>query len=259
MMNLVLIGLVVVLGCKYVKANKRYVELLKTHKEVTNKYGEALKKNIQVQQQLLNAMSENRKLKRENNTITDKYIDAVTLLDEHSVIFRNLQEDNMCLAKAQKAFDDVSDMLILDKEVNRKAVRALLEGTLVYDGISQNYYDNEAGEITISMFDDYENEQGKFMYDYLNDKYGISLDGSDIRTSIIFTVLHEVGHCVDYSNKEVSGEIDEYRELNWTQKLALEGMEDEIESWRAYREIPTEAFADKFAVEFMIKHFPELV
>ena len=35
-------------------------------------------------------------------------------------------------------------------------------------------------------------------------------------------------------------------------------MTDEIKSWKAYREIPAEMLADKFAVEQMIKYYPEL-
>jgi Zn-dependent peptidase ImmA (M78 family) len=259
-MNIVCVGLIGLLGiavyvlakvadkgAKAIEANKKLIIELK---EARAKYIETLKNNIELQQ-------ENMKLNRENRKLTDKYIDAKMLLEEHDVIFRNLQEDSMCLAKAEKALNEVYDALILNKEPD--LFTEVISANILYDSASTNYYDNEAEEITISMFDDYENEQGKFMYEYLNDKFGVNLNGSDIRTNMIFTVLHELGHYVDYSNKKVSGEFEEYVESNWSQRLALEGMEYGIESWKAYREISTEAFADKWAVEFMIKYFPELV
>lgn len=180
-----------------------------------------------------------------------------SLKAEHAVIFNNLEEDSMCLVKAEKALNEVYDALMLNKEPD--LFTEVISANLLYDSASTNYYDIETKEITISMFDDMNNEQGKFMYEYLNDKFGVNLNGSDIRTRVIFTVLHELGHYVDYSNKEVSGEFESYNKQDVERRLALENIDDIKDAWKAYREIPAEAFADKWAIEFMIKYFPELV
>lgn len=180
-----------------------------------------------------------------------------SLKADYAVIFNNLEEDSMCLVKAEKAIGEVYDALMLNKEPD--LFTKVISANLVYDSTSINCYNIETKEITISMFDDMNNEQIAFMFNYLNDKYGINLNSDNIRTRVILRVLHELGHYVDYSNKEVSGEFESYNEQDKERRLALEFMDDIKDTWKAYREIPAEAFADKFAVEFMIKYFPELV
>ena len=188
-----------------------------------------------------------------------------SLKAEHAIIFNNLEEDPMCLVKTKDAFNDVCNALFEDDITinkcgnNNSAFVTAVSANLVYDSTSANYYNVEDKEITISMFDDMKNEQGLYLYEHLNNKFGVKLDSSDIRTRFIFTVLHELGHYVDYSNKEVSGEIESYEQQDKERRLALDEIEDIREAWKAYRELPAEAFADKFAVDFMIKHFPELV
>lgn len=190
--------------------------------------------------------------------IHDKYIvleeKYYAMEKEHNIIFRNLEEDAMCLVKAKMAHKDLCSKLSNDSiEIANKVAKA----KLIYDSTSENNYNVRTEEITLSLFSDYNsNEQCSFLYDYLNNKYGLNLNGSDIRTNIIFTALHELGHYIDYSNKD---NLDAYREINLNQKEALEDMEYGPKCWKAYRETLEESFADCFAIEFMIKHYPELV
>ena len=180
-----------------------------------------------------------------------------SLKADYAVIFNNLEEDSMCLAKAEKALNEVYDALMLNKEPD--LFTEVISANLLYDSASINCYNIETKEITISMFEDMNDEQIAFMFNYLNDKYGTNLNSDNIRTRVILRVLHELGHYVDYSNKEVSGEFELYNKQDVERRLALENIDDIKDTWKAYREIPAEAFADKWAVEFMIKYFPELV
>jgi hypothetical protein len=72
-------------------------------------------------------------------------------------------------------------------------------------------------------------------------------------TFALFTFLHEFGHYVD----SILGHEEEYVETNKELKKTLDTIEDKEERRLAYRQIPDEAFADKWAIDFMIKHFPE--
>lgn len=205
-----------------------------------------------------NAKMQKRIYQGNYDLIHDKYVALeekyFAMEDEHSAIFSNLKEDPMCLVKAQMAHRDLCSKLSNDSiEIANKIVKA----NLVYDSISKNNYNVKTEEITLSLFSDYySNEQSSFLYDYLNDKYGLNLNGSDVKTNMIFTALHELGHYIDYSNKD---NIDAYRELNYNQKEEIDNMEFGPKSWKAYRETLEESFADRFAINFMKKHYPELV
>lgn len=180
--------------------------------------------------------------------------DYESLKADYAVIFDNLEKDPMCLAKTDKAYMDLIDKL----EVEHDLFMKVLEANLVYDRANVNYYNANTKEITISMFDNMNNEQSLFMFDYLNEKYGTNFNSKDLRTRFLFTVLHELGHCVDFSNKEKVGEFESYSKDDAEQRTIVRAMTDEIKSWKAYREIPAEMLADKFAVEQMIKYYPEL-
>lgn len=247
MMNLILSGLVGVLLASTIVYKMKYKATKKALNEAILLANKAIEKAEILKDGAETAMQGYKLMEH-------KY---ESLKAEHAVIFNNLEEDSMCLVKAEKALNEVYDALMLNKEPD--LFTEVISANLLYDSASTNYYDIETKEITISMFDDMNNEQGKFMYEYLNDKFGVNLNGSDIRTRVIFTVLHELGHYVDYSNKEVSGEFESYNKQDVERRLALENIDDIKDAWKAYREIPAEAFADKWAIEFMIKYFPELV
>ena len=167
-----------------------------------------------------------------------------------------LSSDAMYLVKAKMAHRDLCSKLSNDSiEIANKIAKA----NLIYNSTSENYYSRDTEEITLSLFNNHNDEQVCYMYDYLNNKYGLNLNGSDIKTNMIFTALHELGHHIDYSNKKDANEYDSYVELNLNQKKEINDMEYGPKCWQAYREVPCEEFADKFAIDFMIKHYPELV
>lgn len=176
-----------------------------------------------------------------------------TMKKEHDIIFANLEEDAMYLVRAKNAHKD------LCAKLSEELANKISGANLLYNSTSENHYNRETEEITLSLFCDHNDEQIEYMYDYLNDKYETNLNGYDVRTNMIFTALHELGHHIDYSNKKDTDEYDSYVKLNWNQKEIIYDMEDGPKCWQAYREVPTESFADNFAINFMIKHYPELV
>jgi hypothetical protein len=240
MLLVVLVGLLAVTTMKYRNDyNKamKLVDALKTNRELSTKANELLQQGYDLMQDKYIALEE-------------KYY---TMKQEHDIIFANLEKDPMCLAKAVDAHNDLCSKL---EGLDGAAFNVMQNAELLYNSTSKNNYNIETKEITLSLFEDYNNEQCDFLYSYLNNKFGLNLNGSDVRTNTIFTALHELGHYIDYSNKD---NIDLYRKINSKQKKAADNIEYGPKCWQAYRETFEESFADYFAIEFMKKHYPELV
>lgn len=199
-------------------------------------------------------------LENQYESLVESYMELeeqyYTMEKEHDVIFSNLEQDPMYLVKAKDAHNELYNKL---EGLGGDVLNVMQNANVLYNSTSENHYNRETKEITLSLFRDYNDEQQLFIYDYLNDRYGLNLDSSDVRTNMIFVALHELGHYVDYSNKEMTNEYDSYEELNLNQKEEIKNMEYGPEMWQAYRETPEEEFADRFAIDFMIKYFPELV
>lgn len=104
---------------------------------------------------------------------------------------------------------------------------------------------------TVEHFD----EQKLWMIDYLNKEFGVNLV-PNAKTMHTFSFLHEFGHYVDSMNYE---DINNFYDADKEQYNKVRDIDFGEESWLAYRKVPAESFADKWAIEFMIKHFPELV
>ena len=97
-------------------------------------------------------------------------------------------------------------------------------------------------------------EQALWMIDYLNKEFNVNLV-PNVKTMHTLSFLHEFGHYVDSMNYE---DINNFHNADKEQYNKVHDIEYGEEAWLAYRKVPTEAFADKWAIEFMIKHFPEL-
>lgn len=93
------------------------------------------------------------------------------------------------------------------------------------------------------------NEGYEFMINYIASKYG--LDISEPESLALFVFLHEFGHYIDSTLEHE----EDYEEVNSELKDLLILIDDDKEAQIAYREIPEEEFADKWAVDFMKAHF----
>lgn len=104
----------------------------------------------------------------------------------------------------------------------------------------------------IYMNYDLSDEGYEFMINYIASKYG--LDISEPESLALFVFLHEFGHYIDSTLEHE----EDYEEVNNELKDLLILIDDDKEAQIAYREIPEEEFADKWAVDFMKAHFLEL-
>lgn len=101
----------------------------------------------------------------------------------------------------------------------------------------------------IYMNYDLSDEGYEFMINYIASKYG--LDISEPESLALFVFLHEFGHYIDSTLEHE----EDYEEVNSELKDLLILIDDDKEAQIAYREIPEEEFADKWAVDFMKAHF----
>lgn len=237
-------------GSKWSKAyDKMSNELTNECSDLIHKLGDSMKQTLELIGQVKDLTEQVVKLE-------DELSDAKESLADHKVIFNNLEQDPECLSKAIKATDDLFEVITGNKcDLDVDTMLKFLEVDYKYDSVSDNYYSITKDEISVSLFCDLSDKQTRFVFDYLNNKYGISLK-NNIRTHIMFSVLHELGHYVDCYNKKSSGA---FSQESLTESYAnVETLEYGPECWKAYREVPAESFADSFAVNFIMKHFPEL-
>lgn len=77
--------------------------------------------------------------------------------------------------------------------------------------IGDDYYASTTSNMTDSIIvvpNEYDilDEQNIFILNYINYKYGLELDNNNIWDHCLFSVLHEIGHIIDYSNKYKEGQ-----------------------------------------------------
>ena len=113
----------------------------------------------------------------------------------------------------------------------------------------------------------YNAPQEKFMLKYINNLYDLDLDIDSYSDMCVFSILHEIGHALDYANKlRYNYNVSEYMDNNRT-ALANLNIETEkrlaqctnnkekqqvfYDDWRSYRELETEYQADKWASLFI--------
>ena len=181
-------------------------------------------------------------------------------LYEHKIIFEdNLGLNYNCYTEAIEALNDVYDVLEEVYSSDWELFSAIEDIEVKNDRVYDNKYDHRAGTITVSLFRDAYEAGEQHLYEYINKNYGVNLDSYDVRTHIIFTVLHEFGHHVDYISMKRAGLYKLYDESDKRHRTVTYTMEYGPKMWEAYRQIPAEIYADKFAIEFMREHFPELV
>lgn len=92
--------------------------------------------------------------------------------------------------------------------------------------------------------------------DYLNKTFGVNLT-CDIKTCLTFMALHEAGHYFDNKNQKDLMAYDKSSQAEYDKINALI-IKDFSKATSAYRQVSREYQADKFAIDFMLKHFPEL-
>ena len=89
-----------------------------------------------------------------------------------------------------------------------------------------------------------------------SDKAGIPL----LDTCILFSILHEFGHIIDYINRlNNGGDLVDRAEMNELSKYwEVSKIEDRDLRFTRYRQIDNEANADELAMMIMERHMLEL-
>lgn len=95
-------------------------------------------------------------------------------------------------------------------------------------------------------------DRNDFLKNYIKNNYNLILNDEALK---IFVFLHEFGHYVDSTYKHE----EDYRETNKKLEKELYNLLDDELVSIAYREIPSEAFADEWAVNFIKYYHNELV
>lgn len=96
-------------------------------------------------------------------------------------------------------------------------------------------------------------DEDDFIIDYLKEKFDLYLP--NLNSYSLFVFLHEFGHYIDSTLEHDKN----YDKKNHKMKEKLSEIDDWEELQLAYRLIPCEAFADKWAVDFMKKHFTDYI
>lgn len=91
-----------------------------------------------------------------------------------------------------------------------------------------------------------------FLAEYIKDTFGKFIIPYS-KALYMFIFLHEFGHYVD----STLAHEEDYDRMNQDLEKDINNIEDCEEARLAYRKVPCEAFADKWAIDFMYKHFPE--
>jgi hypothetical protein len=191
---------------------------------------------------------------KQYDILREDYIETTTKLDSIKTIelVDNYEYD-----------EDNSTMKNNHRIVIEKAIEELKAENLINNHITVELTEDENfncyhrdrldnGQIIdrkIYMNYDLSDEGYEFMINYIANKYG--LDISEPESLALFTFLHEFGHYIDSTLEHE----EDYEEVNNKLKDSLYLIDDNKEAQIAYREIPEEEFADKWAVDFMKAHF----
>lgn len=175
--------------------------------------------------------------------------------------------------KAQKAVDLYNERRQDHEDVVRKVIAVLKKEGLIKNHITvelsgdninyhqhqrptldsnkgKTYLEWDEHKIHVSYGIDYDFDA--FMEIYIEDTFGKVIYPYS-KAHYMFTFLHEFGHYVD----STLAHEENYNRMNQELKKDISNIEDWEEAQLAYRKVPCEAFADKWAIDFMYKHFPE--
>lgn len=258
----ILVGLVVsskVTGSKWSKA----------YNELTNKFKNSMETNSKLLGQVKDLRTKNTDLLEQNLDLLEQNLDlsekVITLTKQNSEyrskakLYDKIWEQE-CEATIKTTYEvitkvgDEVDELVPE---NNPKFHLFNDKTTVNNG-SYGYNTDDNGNIVkeqilvspIVIFDDRE----KHHIDYFNNEFGLRL-AYDTKTSIVLTLLHEIGHMVDYHTRD---DIKTYANMNQELKAQLSEYESQEEADYQYRQVPNERYADEFAVKMIKKYYPEL-
>lgn len=134
-----------------------------------------------------------------------------------------------------KYFDILNDELIFIKESNEFSFSTLAG---VHDIEFRNEFEKSA--------------ESEYLQHCLNNKLADTFYNLAPNLLECFAVLHEIGHLIDYVKNGNKINNTGYTEFKTKQYLSL------TQAMAQYRQIPAEAYADNFAIDFINSNIKEL-
>ena len=265
----IIVGSVVsskVTGSKWSKAynelTNKFKNSMETNSKLLGKVKDLRTKNLDLLEQNTDLSEQNLDLLEQNLDLSEKVITLTKQNSEYrskAKLYDKIWEQE-CEATIKTTYEvitkvgDEVDELVPE---NNPKFHLFNDKTKVNNG-SYGYNTDDNGNIVeeqilvspIVIFDDRE----KHHIDYFNNEFGLRL-AYDTKTSIVLTLLHEIGHMVDYHTRD---DIKTYSNMNDELKAQLSEYETQEESDFAYRQVPKERYADEFAVKMIKKYYPEL-
>ncbi len=175
--------------------------------------------------------------------IAKEYIEHVNWKNDNKKAHRDIITKAIEIAKAEGLINKHLTIELSDSNVNHCQTT----------GINGHIYNRI---IRVSHRQD--SDFNDFMEQYIRDIFNVVVNPMP-STFALFIFLHELGHYVDSTLDHEEG----YEEMNQKIKNMIPTSvesEKEYRKWQlVYRRVPNEAFADKWAIDFMIKHFPEYI
>jgi hypothetical protein len=121
-------------------------------------------------------------------------------------------------------------------------------------------------ETSIGSIDSIMGQEDSEFLKIINKLYDVNIDPTRIDYDMLFTFLHELGHYHDRINN-VTRFNDKAREqqldianLLYASSVLLETNDYAQEDYDiAYRQMPDEAYADKFAIDILKRYYPEIL
>lgn len=201
-----------------------------------------------------------------------KTIDVISAPEnELNALILDLCDDDT--EKAQEVVDLYNERRQDHEDVIRKVIAVLKKEGLIKNhitvelsGDNRDYHQHqrptldsskgktylEWDEHTIHVSYGIDYDINAFMEMYIEDTFGKVIIPYS-KAHYMFTFLHEFGHYVD----STLAHEENYNRMNQELKKDISNIEDWEEAQLTYRKVPCEAFADKWAIDFMYKHFPE--
>ena len=127
-----------------------------------------------------------------------------------------------------------------------KQINPEIQGLRLVQDYGFAYYYNEKAIAIPKTKDEEDYDWENWMLEYLKETFDLKITTEDEMD--IFSILHEIGH---HMNRD-SYDAELYNRL-------YDEVDDDDDDYLAYRQIPDEYKADKWAAEFMKEHKEELM
>lgn len=213
-----------------------------------------------------------------NNSSMDKAID---MLDKSiDIVTRDYDTEDEFYSKSIASIKAEQELVLKSNELIESAIQIVtelglitnpIELTINYDskrnrgcysfvespirrkkGCHSIYVDTCIGSLRSALTQEYKDDNDFLIT--INKIYGVNIDPTNKENRMLVTFLHEFGHYYDYVNgiTETDTKVRE-KKLNIMNDFTAEDIAI------IYRQMPDEAYADRFAIDILKRYYPEIL